>query len=206
VEWRNRWSTAIPMNRNRRSVKPSAKPTQVRILHLPPPAETARDLRIPGLAGRCFSRDGVPLRLCESGCFGCCSRCWPGRWAGRARRAPCSGDTRRCPSMAAGVKVSACSTRPGTTGDCSGAGKPATWHLLRRQHGRCPLCWGPLLYASHEPHDEREWEQWHTTIRKAIRKETVTAVMDLGTPGEQAAYHLIHACYRRRTGGRASTA
>ena len=81
---------------------------------------------------------------------------------------------------------------------------PATWHLLRRQHGRCPLCRGLLLYASHEPHDEREWEQWHTTIRKAIRKEAVTTVMDLGTPGEQAAYHLIHAYCRRRIGGRAS--
>ena len=50
---------------------------------------------------------------------------------------------------------------------------PATWHLLRRQRGRCPLCRGLLLYASHEPHDEREWEQWHTVIRKAIRKEAV---------------------------------
>jgi RNA-directed DNA polymerase len=77
---------------------------------------------------------------------------------------------------------------------------PATWHLLRRQHGRCPLCRGLLLYASHEPHDEREWEQWHNTIRKAIRKEAITAVMDLGTPGEQAAYHLIHADCRQRTG------
>src|SRR5262252_7910390 len=57
---------------------------------------------------------------------------------------------------------------------------PATWHLLRRQHGRCPLCRGLLLYASHEPHDEREWEQWHTVIRKAIRKEAVATVMDLG--------------------------
>ena len=77
---------------------------------------------------------------------------------------------------------------------------PATWHLLRRQRGRCPLCRGLLLYASHEPHDEREWEQWHTTIRKAIRKEAITAVMDLGTPGEPAAYHLIHAHCRRRIG------
>jgi RNA-directed DNA polymerase len=42
---------------------------------------------------------------------------------------------------------------------------PATWHLLRRQRGRCPLCRGLLLYASREPHDEREWEQWHTVIR-----------------------------------------
>jgi RNA-directed DNA polymerase len=78
---------------------------------------------------------------------------------------------------------------------------PATWHLLRRQHGRCPLCRGLLLYASHEPHDEREWEQWHTVIRKAVRKEAISAVMDLGTPGEQAAYRLIHAHCRRRLGG-----
>jgi RNA-directed DNA polymerase len=77
----------------------------------------------------------------------------------------------------------------------------STWHLLRRQRGRCPLCRGLLLYASHEPHDEREWEQWHTVIRKAIRKEAVATVMDLGTPGEQVAYRLIHAHCRRRIGG-----
>jgi RNA-directed DNA polymerase len=78
---------------------------------------------------------------------------------------------------------------------------PATWHLLRRQRGRCPLCRGLLLYASHEPHDEREWEQWHTVIRKAIRKEALASVMDLGTPDEQVAYRLIHAHCRRRIGG-----
>jgi RNA-directed DNA polymerase len=78
---------------------------------------------------------------------------------------------------------------------------PATWHLLRRQRGRCPLCRGLLLYASHEPHDEREWEQWHTVIRKAIRKEALASVMDLGTPDEQVAYRLIHARCRRRIGG-----
>jgi RNA-directed DNA polymerase len=77
---------------------------------------------------------------------------------------------------------------------------PATWHLLRRQRGRCPLCRGLLLFASHEPHDEREWEQWHTTIRKAVRKHAVTTVMDLGTPDEHAAHHLIHAHCRRRIG------
>lgn len=49
---------------------------------------------------------------------------------------------------------------------------PATWHLMRRQRGRCPLCRGLLLYASHEPHDEREWEQWHTVIRNAVRKDS----------------------------------
>ena len=82
---------------------------------------------------------------------------------------------------------------------------PATWHLLRRQRGRCPLCRGLLLYASHEPHDEREWEQWHTIVRKAVRKEAIATVMDLGTPGEQAAQRLIHAHCRRRIGGKPST-
>src|SRR5450755_1125788 len=33
------------------TVKPSAQPTQVRTLHLPPPAKTARDRGFPGLAG-----------------------------------------------------------------------------------------------------------------------------------------------------------
>jgi hypothetical protein len=31
--------------------------------------------------------------------------------------------------------------------------------------------------------------------------QAMTTVMDLGTPGEQAAHHLIHAYCRRRTGG-----
>jgi hypothetical protein len=47
----------------------------------------------------------------------------------------------------------------------------------------------------------REWEQWHTVIRKAVRKEAISAVMDLGAPGEQVAYRLIHAHCRRRLGG-----
>ncbi len=44
-------SAAIPMGAEKRSVKPSAKPTLVRTQHLPPPAETARGLGIPGPAG-----------------------------------------------------------------------------------------------------------------------------------------------------------
>jgi hypothetical protein len=39
------------VGRDRLTVKPSAKPTLVRTQHLPPPAETARELGIPGLAG-----------------------------------------------------------------------------------------------------------------------------------------------------------
>jgi hypothetical protein len=45
------------------SVKSSAKPTLVRTQHLPPPAETARGLGIPGLAGRL-----APVPLCVMMC------------------------------------------------------------------------------------------------------------------------------------------
>ena len=60
------------MGRDRLTVKPSAKPTLVRTQHLPLPAETARELGIPGLAGLlCL----VPL------CFVMC-RCEPLRSSG----------------------------------------------------------------------------------------------------------------------------
>jgi RNA-directed DNA polymerase len=75
---------------------------------------------------------------------------------------------------------------------------PATWHLLRRQHGRCPLCRGLLLHTDHPPQDPGEWQQWHTATRKAIRKHAITSVTGLGTPDERAAHHLIHAHCRRR--------
>jgi len=72
----------------------------------------------------------------------------------------------------------------------------ATWHLLR---GRCPLCRGLLLHAGDQPQGPAEWQQWHTATRTAIRKHAITTVMDLGTPDERAAHHLIHArCCRRR--------
>ena len=83
---------------------------------------------------------------------------------------------------------------------------PATWHLLRRQRGRCPLCRGLLLHAEDPPQDPEDWQQWHTATRKAIRKHAITSVMDLGTPDERAAHHLIHAHCRRRIGSGDGTA
>jgi RNA-directed DNA polymerase len=83
---------------------------------------------------------------------------------------------------------------------------PATWHLLRRQRGRCPLCRGLLPHADRQPQSPEEWQQWHTATRKAIRKHAIASVMDLGTPDERAAYHLIHAYCRNRTGNGTSTA
>ena len=79
---------------------------------------------------------------------------------------------------------------------------PATWHLLRRQRGRCPLCRGLLLHADHQPQGPEEWQQWHTATRKAIRKHAIASVTGLGTPDERAAHYLIHAhCQRRISEG-----
>ncbi len=83
---------------------------------------------------------------------------------------------------------------------------PATWHLLRRQRGRCPLCRGLLLHADRQPQSPEEWQQWHTATRKAIRKHAIDSVTDLGTPDERAAYHLIHAHCRNRIGNGTSPA
>ncbi|WP_109505620.1 group II intron reverse transcriptase/maturase [Nocardioides speluncae] len=73
--------------------------------------------------------------------------------------------------------------------------------LLRAQHGRCPLCRGLLLHADREPQSPREWEQWLTATRTAIRKRAVTA-WGADTPDERVATRLIHAhCQRRSTSG-----
>lgn len=75
-----------------------------------------------------------------------------------------------------------------------------TLRLLRVQHGRCPLCRGLLLRADHEPQSPREWEQWLTTARTAIRKHAIP-VWAVDTPDERVANRLIHAhCQRRLTG------
>jgi RNA-directed DNA polymerase len=83
---------------------------------------------------------------------------------------------------------------------------PATWHLLRRQRGQCPLCRGLLLHTSHQPQSPEEWQQWHTVMRKAIHKHAIDSVTDLGTPDGRVAYHLIHAHCRNRIGNGTSPA
>jgi hypothetical protein len=75
---------------------------------------------------------------------------------------------------------------------------PATWHLLRRQRGGCPLCRGLLLHADHQLQGPGEWQQWHTATRKAVRKHAIASVTGLGTPDERAAHHLIHIHRRHR--------
>lgn len=82
-----------------------------------------------------------------------------------------------------------------------------TLRLLRIQHGRCPLCQGLLLHADREPQSPREWEQWLTATRTAIRKHAIT-IRAADTPDERIADRLIHAHCRRRitdTNGKPTT-
>src|SRR5665213_2378157 len=70
--------------------------------------------------------------------------------------------------------------------------------LLKTQHGRCPLCGELLLFADYEPQSPEEWEQWLAVIRRAVRKEAITAERGSGTPNEPAAFRLVHAHCQRR--------
>jgi RNA-directed DNA polymerase len=73
-----------------------------------------------------------------------------------------------------------------------------TLHLLRRQHGSCPICGELLLHADREPQSPHEWEQWHRTTRKAMTRQII-AVYGNGLPDET---RLVHSsCLRRTTDG-----
>jgi len=71
-------------------------------------------------------------------------------------------------------------------------------HLLRMQHGRCPLCGGLLLYADREPESPFEWEEWFTATRKALRKHLLTAERPAGTSDGTLSMQLTHSfCWKR---------
>ena len=63
----------LPLVSKRPEKYRQVNPTLVRTQHLPLPAETARELGIPGLAGCCFRGCEVPLCPWESGCFQLCT-------------------------------------------------------------------------------------------------------------------------------------
>lgn len=72
--------------------------------------------------------------------------------------------------------------------------------LLKAQRGRCPICGGLLLLADQEPQDLPQWEQWLKVIRKAVRKQAVTAERKPGMADEADTIRLIHAhCHSRPT-------
>jgi RNA-directed DNA polymerase len=55
-----------------------------------------------------------------------------------------------------------------------------------------------LLHADGEPQTPTEWEQWLTTVRKATRRQAITAHPWAATPDEHATLHLIHTHCQRR--------
>jgi RNA-directed DNA polymerase len=73
--------------------------------------------------------------------------------------------------------------------------------LMRAQNGRCPGCGDLLLHTGREPQSPGEWEQWRTTLRKAIRHSAITTPDS--RPDENARC-LMHAhCARHRTAAHA---
>ena len=63
---------------------------------------------------------------------------------------------------------------------------------LRLQHGLCPLCREPLLFADHVPDSPSQWESWYAGIRKAIGHRAITLHTGRTTR------RLVHAhCARR---------
>jgi RNA-directed DNA polymerase len=63
---------------------------------------------------------------------------------------------------------------------------------LRLQHGLCPLCREPLLFADHVPDSPSQWESWYAGIRKAIGHRAITS------HNGRTTHRLIHThCARR---------
>jgi len=72
--------------------------------------------------------------------------------------------------------------------------------LLRVQHGRCPGCGNLLLHADQAPQSPREWEQWITGTRRALRKQALTRVDQPTSTDITTTHRLLHAdCHRRQT-------
>jgi RNA-directed DNA polymerase len=72
----------------------------------------------------------------------------------------------------------------------------ATMRIIRMQRGRCPACGDYLLHADHEPQSPSQWEQWFTTIGKAMTRQLIVSPTP-GRPDERR--RLIHtSCHRRQ--------
>jgi len=71
---------------------------------------------------------------------------------------------------------------------------PSAERAIRAQHGRCPLCGEPLLYADQPPDSPGQWETWFRVIRTAITRQAVTVRTADGRTGDQP--RLMHTgCY-----------
>jgi RNA-directed DNA polymerase len=76
---------------------------------------------------------------------------------------------------------------------------------LKAQNGRCPLCGALLLLSDREPQSPREWEQWLTVTRRAVRKSAITAEREPGKPDEPVVFRLVHTLCQHRHSVGAST-
>jgi len=72
-----------------------------------------------------------------------------------------------------------------------------SWHrALRDQHGQCPLCREPLLFADHVPDSLSQWETWYAAVRKAMTHQAITE-----QDTSRTRHRLVHAyCARRHPG------
>lgn len=66
---------------------------------------------------------------------------------------------------------------------------------MRVQHGLCPLCREPLLFADRPPDSPDQWEIWYRTIGKAIAHKAIRQL------DGRTITRLVHAhCHRRHHG------
>ena len=75
---------------------------------------------------------------------------------------------------------------------------PPWLRMLQRQGGRCPLCGGPLLRTDREPQHPDEWEQWASSVPRAITSQAIAPDTDPGKNGGPVELRLIHTSCRRR--------
>jgi RNA-directed DNA polymerase len=66
--------------------------------------------------------------------------------------------------------------------------------MMRRQHGKCPLCGEYLFYADTEPQHPDDWAKWITGIRKAIHFQAVAPIAETVRANDRAVplQQLIH--------------
>lgn len=74
--------------------------------------------------------------------------------------------------------------------------------LPRAQHGHCPLCRELLPHADREPQTPQEWEQWRSTVRKAVHQQVITADAASRAPDDTFTLRLVHTYRQRRIGNR----
>lgn len=74
------------------------------------------------------------------------------------------------------------------------AGRQGT---LRRQHWKCPLCGGYLLYADNEPQHPDQWTLWFIAFRRSTRLQAMPP-KETGRATDRLVQQLVHTTCARR--------